>query len=381
MRGRRTTILHLLAEVSTKYGTFEKTFVELAQRFTPRGYRLVLQYDRPPNSPLYLRDLYAAGGRIVVAPLSGHQLVGAVRALHLVTRFKPDIVHMHYTGLVTRLLMGLLGHLLGVRRMVSSARVMPVMKHKILWPLSYSLLDRTLCSSRAVERAMSDVGVSPDRLFTLYPGVPEAPSLRPGVRDEVRARHSIPTEAPVVVTIGFDSPMKGIDVLVEAFADHLVGEFPAVHLMIVGVGVENRLDVTPRADAVPSRIHWVGIHDDVCPYLAAADVYVQPSRTEAFGVAIVEAMRQSLPVVATRVGGIPEVVLDGETGLLVSPESPGELAAAISRLLLDRELADSFARSGHARWRAMFEFQPSLEALIREHYGVSDPASAGGHRP
>jgi glycosyltransferase involved in cell wall biosynthesis len=358
---------------STKYGGVERYFVELARRCESRGFHLVLQYYEAPRSAQYARDLDAAGALVVVqTPGSRVSIVG--RALWLIARRRPGIVHLHFCDGWTRLAVGLCAHLLGVKRVVATAHLMPFAgsgRSRALARVSYTLMDRILCVSDSVRQDLAALGVPQRILTTQYLGVPELGPLSSQVRAEVRAKLAIAPAAPVLVSTLFNSKMKAIDVLVDAFADHLAADFPELHLVIVGVPYADRERFTSRADCCPGRLHWAGITDDVRPFLAAADVYVQPSRREAFGLAIVEAMRQSLPVVATRVGGIPEVVDDEVSGILVEPDSPDELATAVGRILDDGELSRRFAEAGLARWRALFDLGRSVDLLLDEHYDLA----------
>ena len=240
----------------------------------------------------------------------------------------------------------------------------------------YARLDRIYCVSHSVERALIELGAAPSLLNTRYLGVPDLGHVPVEAREKVRQQLAIPSAAPVLATIGFTGPEKALDVLVDAFLDELSAGFPDLHVIIVGVSPTRRMRVSRRADRLSDRLHWVGIHDDVRPFLAAADIYVQPSRSEGLGLTILEAMRQSLPVVATKVGGIPEVVKDGESGILVAPDAPMELAAAISRLLVDRELAHRLGEAGRALSRLKFDMGPSVELTLDDYFAA---CRSGGH--
>jgi glycosyltransferase involved in cell wall biosynthesis len=151
-------------------------------------------------------------------------------------------------------------------------------------------------------------------------------------------------------------PWKGLDVLVEAARR---AQAP-VRLEIFGDGTERQaLERQAREAEVDARFH--GFVPDLPERLGGLDVLAQPSRADNLPVAVLEAMAAGLPVVGTRAGGIPELVLDRETGLLVDPEDPAGLASALDTLAADPELR---RRLGHAaRARASAEFSP--EALAR----------------
>jgi glycosyltransferase involved in cell wall biosynthesis len=114
---------------------------------------------------------------------------------------------------------------------------------------------------------------------------------------------------------------------------------------------------------------FAGARRDITALMGAFDLFVQPSRWEGFGITLLEAMAAGTPIVATSVGGVPEVVVHGETGLLVPPGSPEELARACAALLRDRDRAARLARAGRARVESRFRIERLAEetaALYRE---------------
>jgi glycosyltransferase involved in cell wall biosynthesis len=153
-----------------------------------------------------------------------------------------------------------------------------------------------------------------------------------------------------IVFVGRLSPQKGVATLLAAFAGLTT---PGARLVLVGDGPDrDDLERQARRLGVRDRIHVTGFvpHSRIPAVLASADLLVLPSVYEEFGTVLVEAMQVGLPAVASRVGGIPEVVEDGVTGLLVPPGDPRSLAAAIDRVLGDPELAQRLG--GSARRRA-----------------------------
>jgi glycosyltransferase involved in cell wall biosynthesis len=155
----------------------------------------------------------------------------------------------------------------------------------------------------------------------------------------------------VVGTLGRLEPEKGTDVLVQALA--LLPEH--VHAVVLGDGsMRDGLALLASELGVAHRLHVEGWRDDARRWLTTFDVYVQPSRLEALSLALTEAMLAGLPVVATRVGGMPYAVEDEVSGLLVPPDAPDALAAAIQRLADEPALRESLARA--ARERAEREF-------------------------
>jgi len=142
-------------------------------------------------------------------------------------------------------------------------------------------------------------------------------------------------------------PEKGHQTLIEAWP-HVLRSVPSAYLLIVGEGSRRDfLEQWAAAHKVAHRVIFTGRRDDIPAVTAALDVAVLPSWREAQGLSILEAMALSRPVVASDVGGIPEMVEDGVTGLLVEHDNPVALAEAIVRLLTDHAFADTIARAGH----------------------------------
>jgi glycosyltransferase involved in cell wall biosynthesis len=150
----------------------------------------------------------------------------------------------------------------------------------------------------------------------------------------------------LAVSLGALTPEKDHLTLVAAAA-RLVRDLPDLHWLIVGEGrLEKRLQEKIGQLGVQSRVHLLGHLDDPHDALAAADVFVLSSRSEGLGSSVLAAMARGVPVVATRVGGVPELLESG-TGLLVEPGNPVELAAAVHRVLGDPGLRESL--TGNAR--------------------------------
>ena len=122
---------------------------------------------------------------------------------------------------------------------------------------------------------------------------------------------------------------------------------------------------SPRSWAWPADVEFVGYVESVAPLLAALDVVVVPSLSEASGLTAMEALALGVPVVASRVGGLPEVVADGSTGLLVPPGDAAAIAGAVTRLLDDPVLARSLAAAGTRRVEERFALDQMVEGYLR----------------
>jgi len=184
---------------------------------------------------------------------------------------------------------------------------------------------------------------------------------RTGRRDEARAVLGIPASARLLVTVSHLTPIKAIDVLVEA-APAIRAAVPGAFVLVAGRGTEQER-VQARIDALGlgGEFRLLGSYDDVPALLEAADLFVLPSRSEGQPNAVIEAMAMGLPVVASRVGGVPEVSRHDREALLVEPDAPERLAEACIRVLTGPDLAIRLGRAGHERARAEFSLPTMLK--------------------
>ncbi|HEX7591676.1 MAG TPA: glycosyltransferase family 4 protein [Candidatus Limnocylindrales bacterium] len=167
----------------------------------------------------------------------------------------------------------------------------------------------------------------------------------------------------------------GPDVLIEALG-LLPSDQPFELFMAGDGGLRPALEARAAELGIASRVRFLGVlpHAEIAPLLADLDIFAMPSRREEWGVAAAEASASGVPVVATRVGGIPEVVADGETGLLVPPENPEQLAAALARLIADSDLRARLGAAGRRKIEAEFRWEDCVERMERVYAGVISDA-------
>jgi len=167
--------------------------------------------------------------------------------------------------------------------------------------------------------------------------------------------------------MGSLTPEKGLDVLLQALP-FLTVRHPRLGLCIVGDGrLRASLQDLARELGLQERVFFAGAQTDVRPWLAAFDLFLMPSRREGMGIAILEAMAMGKPVVASRTGGIPEVVIDGRTGVLVPPDDPRILAAAVEGLLQDGARCRTLAQAGRRHVAQAFDLESMLRRLEQEY--------------
>jgi glycosyltransferase involved in cell wall biosynthesis len=213
-------------------------------------------------------------------------------------------------------------------------------------------LDRLIAVSAGLRRTYERIGVPAGSFTTVANGI--APLLDRVSRAEARRALGLDAEQPVVVTVGRLTHMKAQWQLVDAVPE-LVTRFPDLAVVLLGDGpLREELVEQAAGLGVGHAVRFPGHRPDARRLLAAADVFVLPSRYEGMSLAALEAMEAGLPVVATRVVGSSEVVVDGGTGALVRFGRPSELGAALAELLADPELRRRQGAAGRRRYLARF---------------------------
>ncbi len=229
------------------------------------------------------------------------------------------------------------------------------------------LAHRIIVNSNAV--AARFPYVSTKRLQCIYNGVDlaqfsDAPAAQVA---EFRRRLGIPGDAPLAVSVGRLDPIKGYPHLLEA-ARQLRPRRPDLHWVLVGDGEQRgALQRMVHEQGLESIVHFSGWLPNPQVAMAACDVFVLPSLSEAFGRVLVEAMAFGKPVVAARVGGIPEIVVPGETGILVPPAQPEACAQAVHGLLMNPKLAHMFGETGRQRAKDRFSLTMHVDAISRTY--------------
>ncbi len=242
----------------------------------------------------------------------------------------------------------------------------------LLGPFRY--VDRAFMSGVAAIVAISDAvrefhvraGLPEQKLVTIHYGLDELPSAP---SELTPAAAGIAPEAPLVLAVGRLIEQKDHATLLEAFA-RMRREHQDARLAILGWG---RLE-----DATRERVHALGLDDAVLlpgrvepsAWLARADVFAHTSRWEGFGIVLLEAMLAGLPIVATRVSAIPEIVVDGTTGFLAASGDAAAIATALSALLADPERRRAFGDAGRRRARDEFSVARMTERTIAVYEGV-----------
>jgi phosphatidylinositol alpha-1,6-mannosyltransferase len=249
-------------------------------------------------------------------------------------------------------------------RQVLKTMVKPVYSHVL------GKADRVFAVSEFTRASILRAGLDPGRVATIYNGIDLDDFGDDHGADAVRARYSLEGKR-ILLTVAALDVRKGHDTVIRALPQILKG-VPDTVYVVVGAGPnEKRLKGLARETGVAARVLFTGSlpRADVLGFMAASDVFAMVSRqegtnVEGFGIVFLEAAAMNKPVVGGRSGGIPDAVEDGVTGLLVDPLSPGEVSAAVLRIMKDPALARSLGEAGYERTARLFTWDEVVERIL-----------------
>lgn len=346
-------------------GGAELMILELAKELRARGHS-VLPVGLSSGTGWLGARFVAAGFEPTSFDLRRPLDLAAVRALTRILRdFRADVVHSH------EFTMAIYGAAAANR---ANARHVITMHGGLYYANAWR---RRAALHWAARRSAALVGVSDATASALRQNlgidaskihvVPNGIPLRTGVRARLRSELALAPGELLIVSVGNLYAVKGHAVLIEALAK--LRERSEWRVAIAGRGEEEpRLRAQAAALGIGDRVHLLGFRDDVADILAAGDVFTMPSLSEGLPLALVEGMSFGLPVVVTRVGGVPEVVTDGVEGSIVPPSDAGALASALGALLQDeprRHQMGAAARTRAIRDYALTTMADRYERLYR----------------
>jgi glycosyltransferase involved in cell wall biosynthesis len=295
------------------------------------------------------------------ASISGKLNLRAVSVLRAeIRRFQPDLVCTHLSSA------SLWGSLAARACGVPCIGVV----HGFTSAFCYRFAPTLVCVSRAVADSMVAKRIAPDNLRVVYNGIDPQPFCAGPV-----ANLPVPEGALCVGTVAHLSPKKGYTELIAA-----ARLMPKAHFVVVGEG-PMRPDLEEMARGpLSGRLHLLGFRDDIPDLMRRFDVFCLPSRREPFGLVLLEAMAASCPVVAFADGGVPEVVVHGETGLLAPPRNARALADCLQQLEADAALRQRMGAAGRERLLSTFTLEHTisrLQSVYREEMARQYPAAQG----
>jgi glycosyltransferase involved in cell wall biosynthesis len=366
---------------SSGMGGMEAHVLQLARGLVARGL-IVGAICSPDEGVRELRDgLRDAGAIVHVLPDRGRSALGVARRLTSLVatlgRYRGGVLHMHYGGYGGGELVQLAALVAGMKAVVRTEHVPPVPPISALGRARVHLRDRFLArvlyvSEQNRDEHLRSLGRDARRGVVIRSGL-DFTQFSPAVSAAgVRAELDLPMDAPIVGTVSrLDEQRKGITDFLE-MASRVRADLPAARFIVVGDGtLRPALERRAHELGLAESVVFAGARADIPRLLAAMSVFVMPSLWEGGPITLLEAMAMGRPVVSTPVGLAPDVVHDGETGLLAPLRDPAALARAVLELLRDPARASRLGSAGRVAVASAFSLETMVEAVARVYSEVA----------
>lgn len=359
------TILYL--STSSGPGGAERVISNLACSLDPDRYRTILCLFRPGWIQEHTES---RGVRTHIIPTHGMtDWRWALQFKQLLRQEQVDLIHGHefdanVQGTFVAALSGI--------PLVATVHGKNYFWEKLRRRLAYRWVSRratmVAVSENLKQFIVEKVGVDQDRIKVVYNGVAALPRCEKADADACRKELGLPKNSQVVGVVGNLYSVKGHQYLIEGIPA-VLQKCPNTSFVFAGRGeLEAQLKEQVHRLGLDKRVHFLGLRQDISRILALLDVFVLPSLSEGLSMAILEAMIAGKPVVATQVGGNPELVLDGETGFLIPPRDSQALASSLVMLLTNKLQAVQFGERGKRRAQGQF----SLETMVQTYQTLYD---------
>jgi glycosyltransferase involved in cell wall biosynthesis len=367
---------------STAHGGSATSLLDIVRSLDRRRFDPVVVCPEPGELPNRLAEV---GVPVVIHPLSRlnrEQVWQFLREVLWYMRFlrQNDVAIVHGNTSSSRRSLLQAAHLAGV----------PYVQHvrngmgRPLESVGCRYARRIVVNSNQVGTALRREPTMAHKTVTIYNAVDLA---QYDARDNRRIELGSP-DGPVVGFVGQIVPRKGVRTLIEAMPA-VLRRFPQALLVIVGCAPpdEDEYERSCRERVVElgleSSVRFIGYRRDVAAWMRSFDVFALPTRAEPFGKVVIESMAAGCPVVASRVGGIPEIITSPELGTLIEPDDPDALASAILAYLCDRDRAEATSRIARRHARELFGLQGMIdrlqqlyETVLHERKGGTEPCAA-----
>lgn len=376
---KKKVVLIFTGMISEKFGAIERYNVEIARQLSATDLRPVFVYNQMPPNKNYLGLLYDFGAEVIELRIDEGYWTMVKNINRLLNSCNPKVVHTNFYFPQVRAAI-FLAWLKSVPVRLCTIGSMPGNNPKFVSRMWYRTLafmsTKILTVSDAIRNALIEK-------FSLKPK--DVETLRRGInlsifeeitedKQDIREKYNLPQDKTIIGCVAFHQPIKGVDVLLEAMA-LLKHKYKRTDILLCQIGgwygnTSSELQLKAKELKMDDMIFWMGLQDNVPELLRAFDIYCQPSRSEGLPSTILEAFAVGLPVVATKVGGIPEIIKNMETGLLVESENYKEIAEKINILIENQSLAKTISDNASKILHKEFYNCNNVSKLISSFYKI-----------
>jgi glycosyltransferase involved in cell wall biosynthesis len=358
-------IAHIDTERTWRGG--EAQLMHLARGLATKGHRQWVVGQ--PGSPLLDRASKEGLETVSLGMPWEFSLPAIIRLVRFFRQNGIHVVHMHTSHAGT--LGGIASKIAKVKVKVISRRVDFSIRNNLFRKLKYEWgANRIIAISEGIRDVLVKDGINPSRIVVIRSGIDLSrfdPALSPAT---FRKEIGVDLTTPLIGNIAHFADHKGHRYLIEA-AREVMASLPGARFVLVGEGeLKKSIEELVARLGLEKAVILTGFRTDIPAILAALDLFVLSSHLEGLCTSVMDAMAMGIAVVATRTGGVPEVVEDGVTGLLVPPRDPGALAGAIVRMIKDATLRQRMGRAGRERVVARFSARAMVDETETLYYQI-----------
>ncbi len=368
-------VMHVV--LSLDFGGMERVVLELVREGIRRGQQVsVLCLMNPGTLAGHVEALGASVHCVHKPP--GLRFDSRPKIRKILREIKPDVIHSHQIGplfyagpIARRERIPVIVHTEHGNHLTSSRSFFKRIRIRSIIGITARHMARFFCVSESIVDSVTAYGVVPRHKVSVVPnGIDTSAFEDSSGADALRQSLGIPLNAPVVGTIGRLNEVKRQNLLIRSFAK-VLDRVPEAHLVLVGDGPEREaLGRLIEELEVAGRVHFAGYQARPQDFLHVMNLFALTSRSEAMPLVILEAWAAGLPVVGSRVGGIPKMIEPGQNGLLFDSGDEAGLVAAFIELLTDPDRARSLGQAGRELVRSQFDTRVMAEAYERQYREV-----------
>ena len=373
MSRRRLHVVH--GALSLDPGGLEKVLISLVRAGVQRGERTsVICIERPGE---LASECAAAGAELIsLEKPPGRHPEFVHRSGIVLNRLQPDVIHTHqigaawYLGRAARLRQSPVLHTEHGNQFARDIDWKRRLRSRLFYRAAGRSVTRFCCVSADIARAVTRWGtISKTKVEIVSNGIEIDGGTGADDRIGVRKDLGIPPDAPVIGTVGRLAVVKRQDRILTALSE-LTARYPNSHVILVGDGPErSRLEELAIALGIANRVHFTGYQSHPASFLRAMDVFALTSQSEGLPISLLEAWAARLPVVCTSVGGIPDVIVDGENGFLVPESDKRSLIEALVKCL-DSTTASRLGARGFQTVRENYSLQSMADAYAEKYHAL-----------
>ena len=326
------------------------------------------------GSPMEERAVRAGVDVFPISMRGEIDLAAGLLIRKLIKKFSYDIIHSHTSHAHSLAFLASIGT--GATRLVTRRVDFSIFRHSFLKlsGIKYRFMaDYYIAISHKIKEVLVNDGIPDQRIFVVHSGI-DPQRFMQATGDHLLSEFNIKEKQKVVINVAHLAEHKGQKYLVRAIP-RVLAKLPDTRFFIIGKGeLMEKLKKTASGLGLKKELIFTGFRDDVAGFYQIADLYVMSSVQEGLGTAVLDALALAKPVVATRAGGLPEIIHDGKTGRLVAPADPEALADGIVEMLTRAQAAKAMANEGQSMVQNTF----SIDAMVKNNIEIYKKVSANG---